>query len=248
MQRFSFLSFLFALTLTANLAHSAESIQLFDGESLQGWITLNGEPVKKGWTVSDGAIHLKSSEGRAGHIVTDREYGDFELTFEWKIAKGGNSGIKYRVRKFDNRVLGCEFQILDDEGHRDGNHGKKSTGSLYDLYAPSSAKRLAPEGEFNKSRIVVLGNHLEHWLNGELIISVDVTSCDWYQHKADSKFSDVIGFGEDRYGRIMLTDHGSDVWYRNLVLTPLAVEPQYNYASSRRSRADRRRVVRRFRR
>ncbi len=156
---------------------------------------------------------------RPGDIVTEREYGDFDLQFEWKIAKGGNSGVKYRVRKYDGRMLGCEYQIIDDEDY--GSGSKQSTGSLYAVYEPDSAKYLNPPGEYNRSRIVVMGNHIEHWLNGRQVLSAEAGSPEWFARIADSKFADVEGFGLNRLGRIMLTDHGSEVWYRHLVLKEL---------------------------
>ena len=105
------------------------------------------------------------------------------------------------------------------------------TGALYELYEPSGAKQLRPVGEFNQSRIVVRGNHIEHWLNGARIVSADVGSREWYQRVAESKFRDVEGFGENRSGLIMLTAHGSEVWYRNIVLTPLP-PPKVVYVTS----------------
>ena len=98
-------------------AQAGQPIALFDGKTLNGWTTANGKPVTRGWTVDDGAIFLKS---RGGNIFSEREFGDFELSFEWKISEGGNSGIKYRVRRFPKKgFLGCEYQILDDRKHRD---------------------------------------------------------------------------------------------------------------------------------
>lgn len=190
---------------------------LFDGKSLDNWTTLDGQPVTRGWEVVDGMIHLKKEEKRSGHIITRDEYGDFELTFEWKIAPGGNSGLKYRVRKYGGRLLGCEYQVLDDDKYAKGRvRSKNSAGGLYDLYEPSDAKQLRPAGEFNSARIVVRGNRIEHWLNGQRIVEATVGDDQWNQRIAQSKFSDVEQFGRNRRGRIMLTDHGSEVWYRNI--------------------------------
>jgi hypothetical protein len=198
-----------------------QTISLIEGNSFAGWMTAKGGAVPAGWEIVDGAIHLDASRGSGGNIVTVQEYGDFILDFEWKIASAGNSGIKYRVREFGSRMLGCEYQIIDDDLHHDGQSGRTSTGSLYHLYPPGPAKYLNPVGEYNQSRIVVCGQRLEHWLNGQLIVSADVGSPQWWAKKEESKFAETDGFGENRYGRIMLTDHQSDVWYRNLRLTPL---------------------------
>ena len=167
----------------------------------------------------DETIHLRADGPRAGNILTTRHFADFDLHFEWKIAAKGNSGVKYRVQKFGDQVLGCEYQILDDAGYP-GLQANQWTGSLYDLYAPTSSPTKSAL-EFNHSRIVVSGNHIQHWFNGELVVQAVVRSSDWRARKASSKFTDVEGFGENRWGRIMLTDHNSEVWYRNLTLRPL---------------------------
>jgi hypothetical protein len=153
--------------------------------------------------------------------VSREEYGDFDLSFEWKIAKGGNSGLKYRVRKYDSNTLGCEYQILDDLNAKGGDKPIFSAGSLYALYEPNAKKVLKPAGEYNSARIVVQGSKIEHWLNGQKIVEVTVGDAEWKRRVADSKFNKREGFGMNRFGKIMLTDHGNDVWYKNLKLTPL---------------------------
>ncbi len=199
-----------------------KAIQLFDGKSLEGWTTDSGEPVTTGWAVEDGML---VRNGRGGSIFTAQEYGDFDLSFEWKIAPRGNSGVKYRVAHYEKGVhgnpgwLGCEYQIFDDAGR--GARPRYSSGAIYELYAPANNKKLRPVGEFNDARIVVRGTKIEHWLNGEKIIEADTSSDDWKGRIARSKFGDVKGFFANRKGRIQLQDHGSKVWFRNLVLRPL---------------------------
>ncbi len=192
---------------------------VFDGKSLDNWMFSDGKPITKGWKVVDGAIRLERGKKRAGHIVTRHEYGDFDLSFEWKIAKGGNSGLKYRVRNYGRKALGCEFQIIDDKSRSNGKPGLGSTGSLYALFEPDPERQINPLDEFNTSRIVVRADHIEHWLNGRLIVSATVGNPEWDKRLASSKFSDVPGFARNRFGRIMLTDHGSEVWYRNFTIT-----------------------------
>jgi hypothetical protein len=232
---------IFSVVLSAlsSVVIADEHQTIFDGESLIGWTMENGDPVRGEWEVVDGAIHLSTGHGGSGNIVTAEEYGDFELKFEWKISEGGNSGIKYRVRQFDNRWLGCEYQILDDSQHRDAQRDKTSTASLYDVYPPGAGKYLKPVGEYNQSRIVVCGHRLEHWLNGEMVLEAWVGSWEWYERIGESKFSDVYGFGQNRFGKIMLTDHHSEVWYRNLQLTLLTdcYVPQYTSPSERTAAA-----------
>lgn len=196
-------------------AQEAES-SLFDGKTLAGWTMLDGGPVTNGWEVVDGAIHLKSSKDRrVGHIITDRNYGDFDLSFEWKIARGGNSGLKYRVRDYGFGVRGCEYQILGETNEEEQPATRGSTGAIYDLYEPIASKQLKPADEYNSARIVMHDNHIQHWLNGQLVVSAKIGSPEWNRRVAESKFSDVEEFATNRYGKIMLTDHGSEVWYRN---------------------------------
>jgi hypothetical protein len=194
-------------------------IRLFDGKSLSGWTTATGEPVTKGWIVEDGMLVRVS---RGGSIYTADEYGDFDLSFQWKIARRGNSGIKYRVAFYKKGVygnpgwLGCEYQLFDDVGRRpDPVH---SSGAIYGLYAPSAQKELRPVGEFNDARIVVQGTKVEHWLNGVKVVEADTASDDWKRRIAASKFGDVAGFFRNAKGRIELQDHGSRVWFRNIEL------------------------------
>ncbi len=215
-----------ALVLPCSAARAEErSIALFDGESLTGWTTASGEPVTKGWTIEDGML-VRTERG--GAIYTADEYGDFELTFDWKIAVRGNSGVKYRVAFYKKGVrgnpgwLGCEYQLFDDAGRR--SNPKTSAGALYGLYAPNDKKKLKPPGEFNRSRIVVKGTAIEHWLNGEKIVAVDSGSDDWKRRIAQSKFGIVDGFFENSKGRIQLQDHGSKVWFRDIKLRVLSDE------------------------
>ena len=198
------------------------AIQLFDGKSLEGWTTKSGEPVATGWTVKDGML-LRT--GRSGSIYSAKEYGNFDLSFEWKIAPRGNSGVKYRVAYYKKGVygfpgwLGCEYQLFDDVGRSAGP--LHSSGAIYELYAPSASKKLRPVGEFNEARIVVRGTKIEHWLNGEKIVEADTSTDEWKGRIAHSKFADVKGFLANPKGRIELQDHGSKVWFRNMVLRSL---------------------------
>ncbi len=215
-------------TLAFHAAASADDgfIDLFDGKTLNGWTTQSGGPVAKGWAVEDGAL---VRTGGGGPIYAVGEFGDFELSFLWKIAPGGNSGVKYRVAFYKKGVrgrpgwLGCEYQLFDDAGRK--TNAKNSAGSIYDLYAPNEKKKLKPTGEFNSSRIVVHGSKIEHWLNGEKIVEADTSSADWRQRIADSKFSVADGFFQNPTGRIELQDHGSQVWFRDIKIRPIAAGP-----------------------
>ena len=195
----------------------------FDGKSLAAWTTLDGKPVTDGWEVVDGAIHLNRGGKRIGHIVTAQEFGDFDLSFEWKIAPGGNSGLKYRVRNYGSKVLGCEYQVFDDRKAKEDMAPRHTCApATYDLYEPNELKQLKPAGEFNQARIVVRKGTIEHWLNGARIVSATVGDDEWKKRVAESKFSDAKDFSLNERGKLMLTDHGSEVWYRNFVFTTFA--------------------------
>ena len=205
--------------LVAEAAQAQQPVSLFDGESLSGWTRMDGKPVADDWEVVDGTLHLKSSPAGGANLFTEQEFTDFDLQFEWKIPPGGNNGLKYRVRQYGNQYLGLEYQMLDDAATPLNRRGM--TGSLYELYEPAEDMQLNPVGEFNHSRVIVRGDHIEHWLNGRRILAAEVGSPEWYQRVQESKFRDKEEFGENRSGLIMLTAHGSEVWYRNIVLTPL---------------------------
>jgi len=187
-------------------------------QSSDHWISIDGTSIKPGWSFREGVIHLaqrgsNQKELAGGHIITKVEYEDFDIEFDWKIERNGNSGLKYMVQRYGDRYLGIEYQLYDD----DGDHkveAKNSTGSVYDLFAPVDNKVLNPAGQWNRSRIVVQGGRIQHWLNGQAVVEVSMDDREWGDRVAASKFHDVPEFCKSRRGRIMLTDHGSDVWYR----------------------------------
>jgi hypothetical protein len=187
--------------------------------SWDGWMTLDGRTVPIAWERNDDTIHLRKTAERTGHIVTRREYGDFKFEFDWKIAPGGNSGIKYRVRRYDDRMLGCEYQIYD--GGTRTVEPRNQTGSIYDLFEPDNSVVARPPGEWNQGIIVLKDNLIEHWLNGSKIVTAKIGDAEWDRRISESKFNDVPGFAKNIRGRIMLTDHGSEVWYRELKFTEL---------------------------
>ena len=195
-------------------------VSLFDGKTTNGWRGYFKEEVGKGWKVVDGALMFDGTGG--GDIATVKEYGNFTLKFEWKVEEGSNSGIMYRVSLGDRAPYfsGPEYQILDDAKHRDGKNPKTSAASLYALYDPAG-KKLAKVGEWNTGKIVLQGSKVEHWVNGQKVISADMASDEWKEKVGKSKFANWKKFGKNSSGHIVLQDHGDRVWYRNIEIKVL---------------------------
>lgn len=207
------------------LASEEGFVPLFDGKTFDGWISARGNPIRRGWEVEDGTM---VRTGAGGSLYTAKEYGDFELRFDWKLSKRGNSGVKYRVAEYNPGVygntewLGYEYQIWDD-AHR-GTPAHMSTASIYLLQAPDEAKPLKPIGEFNESRIVAVGSRIEHWLNGEKVLDVDTDNDIWWDRVAQTKFAPVTNVFRNPKGRIELQDHGNKVWFRNIRIREIESE------------------------
>ena len=207
---------LLAGTPTYSWAQEEEGFRvLFDGSSLEHWRGYQSEEIGKGWKIDGDALQFDGSGG--GDIVTKEAFESFELRFEWKVAKAANSGVMYRVTLGDAAPYfsGPEFQILDDAAHADGAGQNTSASALYGLYAPEH-KTLRPVGEWNTARIVIHGNHVEHWLNGAQVVTAEFGSEDWNQRVQNSKFKSWEQFGIHAKGHICLQDHGDEVWYRHI--------------------------------
>ena len=190
---------------------------LFDGKTFAGWTTTGGKPVGMGWEITPaGEIHCLGQ--RKGDIVTEREFLNIELSFEWCIVAKANSGLKYRWGRYGNQSIGIEYQMLDDPEGKDG--GIHATASIYDLIPPDPRVRMRPVGEWNQSRIRARGPKLEHWLNGKRVAMIVQTSPQWRKVLEASKFKDAPDFGA-RPGKILLQDHGGEAWFRKLVLKEL---------------------------
>lgn len=195
---------------------------LFDGRSLNGWhLYAKKSPPEAGWKVEDGLLK-KVAKQRGGDIVTDQTFGDFDLRWEWRVAAGGNNGVKYLVTEQRTSAPGHEYQMIDDVGHPDGKLGaKRQTAAFYDVLPPAADKPLKPVGEWNSSRILVQGNHVEHWLNGKKVLAYELGSDAVKAAVAASKFKNSAGFGTKINGHIMLTDHQDECWFRNLKIREL---------------------------
>lgn len=192
---------------------------LFDGESLDGWRGYHSVALPGGWEARDGML-IRTGEG--GDLMTEREFGDFELSLEWRVESAGNSGIFYRAAQGEEWIYHSapEMQVLDDEGHYDGGNPLTSAGANYGLHAaPRGVVR--PAGEWNHARIVVRGASVEHWLNGEQVVSYELWSDEWEELVAGSKFVEWPAYGRAERGHIGLQDHGDPVWYRNIKIREL---------------------------
>lgn len=208
------------LSLPLSAAEAGKWTVLFDGTSTEHWRAYRGESFPNGgWKVEDGVLTSIGSGDRVD-IITRDDFTNFELELEWRVEARGNSGIFYRVNEEAKTIWHAapEVQILDD-----GSSGNtvQSAGSLYDLVAPSEQKRLRPVGEFNKTRLIVRGSQVEHWLNGEKIASYDLDDADLKEKIKKSKFGKYDDFGRTETGPIGLQHHGDTVGFRNIRIRQL---------------------------
>ena len=192
---------------------------LFDGETLDGWRGFRRDGAPDGWKAVDGTL---ARVGPGGDIITEDRFGNFELSLDWRIATGGNSGVFYLATEDTDWIFegAPEMQVLDDAAHADGASPLTSAGSNFALYgAPRGVVR--PAGEWNTARVLVRDGRVEHWLNGERVVEYELGSEDWRRRVADSKFAGWPSYGQAREGHIGLQDHGDPVWYRNIKIRPI---------------------------
>ena len=177
------------------------------------WETVDGQPAELSWEFRDGEISLVRPRGGSGSLLSGPLPASFELSWQWKLDRGTNSGVKYRVRKFGSRWLGLEYQLIDEPADADD---KASTASIYDLLPPAKEKQLRPAGQWNQARVVANGDHIEHYLNGQLVASARTSGPAWDAMIATSKFWGVEDFGRPvEENRVMLTDHGGTIIYKD---------------------------------
>ncbi|WP_165747855.1 DUF1080 domain-containing protein [Cellulophaga sp. Z1A5H] len=207
---------------------------LWDGKTTDGW---HGAKLDKfpenGWKIEDGILSVLASGGgestAGGDIVTNESYADFELTVDFKLTPGANSGIKYYVdtelNKGDGSSIGLEYQILDDALHPDaklGNHdGSRTVSSLYDLIQADTNKPIHPIGEWNTAYIISKDNHVEHWLNDVKVLEYERNSDDYLKLVSESKYEKWPNFGALEKGQILLQDHGDLVSFKNVKIRPI---------------------------
>jgi len=212
--------FILFFTVIPGLTEDAGWLTLFDGSHTAHWLTRDGDDFPgRGWSV-DRERGLLICDG-GGDIMTRRQYQDFELRFEFRINRGGNSGIFYRYQ--GDRQEAPEYQILDDERHPDGQRGRagtRKTAALYDVFA-ADAPPLKPAGNWNSGRIIAVGSKIEHWLNGALVLSYDTDSPEFGRAVSGSKFAGKPQYGQNSCGHIVLQDHRDVVAFRNIRIRTL---------------------------
>ena len=193
---------------------------LFDGKTTNGWRGYLNKP-SGGWEVVDGTLHA-IAKVKGVELITEKKFNDFELSWDWKLPPAGNNGVKYFVTEERPKSPGHEYQMLDDAGHPDGKIGPhRQTASFYEVLPPAADKPLRPVGEWNRSKIVVRGKTVEHWLNGKKVLTYELGSEAVKAGIAKSKFKNEAGFGDKIAGHIMLTYHQDDCWYRNIKIREL---------------------------
>ena len=201
---------------------------LFDGKSSAGWHTYNKMSFGPAWKIQDGTLFCdttyKIPKGEEGDICTDGVYENFDLKYEWKISKNGNSGVMFLVQEAAEYEApyqtGPEMQVLDNEGHPDGKIHKHRAGDLYDLIA-SSSEPVHAVGEWNEAEIKLVKGSLSLYLNGVLVVSTTMWDKKWDELVAGSKFGKMPAFAKSRSGHIDLQDHGNNVWFRNIRIKEL---------------------------
>jgi hypothetical protein len=193
---------------------------LFDGKSLAGWRSY-GKPdgPDHGWVVEDGILNCVA-KAHGGDIITTEQFTDFDLQWDWRIPPGANNGIKYLVTEKRPSAPGHEYQMIDDS-IPDAKPAKLSTASFYGVLAPDPNKPLHPPGEWNHSRVLIKGNHVEHWLNGAKVVEYELGSPEIKAAIADSKFRKSPGFADKITGPILLTEHHDAAAFRSIKILEL---------------------------
>jgi len=209
------LSILLTAFIMVGFSSNSEWTVLFDGKTVKGLRGYKQSGFPDSWEVVDGT--LKTVPGHGVDLISEEVYKNFELELEWKVPKGGNSGIFYFATEEGNYIWQSapEMQVVDDAKHTDGKNTLTSAGALYALIAPS-ANVVKPVGEFNQVRIKVKNNHVEHWLNGTKIVEYVYDSDMMWDLVAKSKFNKMPLFAKASEGHIGLQgDHGL-IWYKNI--------------------------------
>ncbi|MBO5471980.1 MAG: DUF1080 domain-containing protein [Bacteroidales bacterium] len=206
-------------------------VLLFDGETTNGWRNFNSDNTELAWHVVDGCLQANGvGDDANGYIVTDKKYENFVLSWDWKLSKGGNSGMLYHVVESPRfevpYVTGPEYQLIDVEGWEEANAPVKleewqKIGVDYAMHLPDQSKMNINHGDWNNSMIVFDNGHVEHWLNGEKILEFEAWTDDWFARKASGKWGNATEYGLASEGVICIQDHGSPASFRNIKIKEL---------------------------
>jgi Domain of Unknown Function (DUF1080) len=202
-------------------------VPIFDGSGLNGWHGFNKTGEVKNWKIEDSALVClgASKDASGGDLVSDKEYENFDLSWQWKVSKGANSGVIYHViesPKYKTTYeTGPEYQMIDDIGFPEKLEDWQKAGADYAMNPANDRKKLMPVGEWNSSRIVFNKGHVEHWLNGEKIVTFQAWDDKWNKEKTEGKWKDYPDYGMAKKGHIALQDHGNKVYFKNIRITGL---------------------------
>ena len=226
--------FIIIIFIGCNSSKDSEWIYMFDGKTTDGWRGYNNETLPKKWEVINGELTFntelkleKDWDGGNDIIYYKEQFENFELYLEWKLPKGGNSGVFYHVQEGYNAPhnISPEYQILDDDGWEEINNAKlknwQKAGANYGMHEPNISKKLNPSGQWNSSRIIHDNNKVEHWLNGKIILSFFKDSDDWNKKRNSEIFRDKTDYGKFKKGYIALQDHDTPIWFRNIRIKKL---------------------------
>lgn len=220
-----------------NKNKSNEWINLFDGSSLDGWRAYNGDQMPPGWKIVDSVLTFNTKQileqdydykGNRDIMYGDEEFENFELYLEWKIPKGGNSGIYYHIKEGYGGFadMAPEYQLLDDESYAEIHDYElkdwQLTAADYAMHVPDTTQKvLYPPGQWNSSRIIFTSNNVEHWLNDKKVLSFIPWTEQWYEKRNSGKWDNFPDYGKYKKGYIGLQDHGSNLWFRNIKIKKL---------------------------
>lgn len=220
-----------------NKNKSNEWINLFDGTSLDGWRAYNGDQMPPGWKIIDSVLTFKTEQileqdynykGNRDIMYGEEEFENFELYLEWKIPKGGNSGIYYHIKEGYGGFadMAPEYQLLDDENYAEIHDYElkdwQLTAADYAMHVPDTTQKvLYPPGQWNSSRIIFTPNNVEHWLNDKKVLSFIPWTEQWYEKRNSGKWDNFPDYGKYKKGYIGLQDHGSNLWFRNIKIKKL---------------------------
>ncbi len=225
---------LFFFTISCE-KNESEWIDLFDGKSTDGWRAYNGKEIPQKWAAVDGELTFDTDlkledewKGGGDIIYYKEEFEYFELYLEWKLPKGGNSGVFYNVQEGFQApyAISPEYQLIDDLGWEEINNAKleewQKAGANYAMHeADLSKKQLNPAGQWNSSKILYTEKKVQHWLNGELLLEFEPYSKEWYLKRDSGKWDDYPDYGKFKKGYIALQDHDSPIWFRNIKIRKL---------------------------